>query len=1311
VISGDEGADTIFGDGGNDTISGGTGSDTLSGGAGTDQVDGGSGNDTVSGNDGRDFLTGGAGDDTLIGGRGDDYLSGGYGPGHYTAGSDTYVYSSGDGNDTIDDLAYFSADGDSVDTLKFTDLNLADVTLSRGNDDHLYVRVNATGHEIKVINHFGIDISTSVGVGIDRIEFADSSTLDRTQIRQAAWYQGTAFRDEIVGDYDTPSNTFYGAGGDDVIVSGYTFNSGSDVYVYYAGDGNDVVRDSTTPAGAIDTLRLMNIASQDVVLERRGEHLIVQIVPTGERITIDGQFGYRQAINLTPGIEQIEFSDGVTFDRQKISAEAWYRGTVFSDVIAVNYDNATIFGGKGDDRLQDASATNAGSTTYVYRTGDGSDAIYDLASASYEGTDRLLLTDINSEDIDLRFNATNDSRLNQGSDLFIRIMETGEEIRVFSQFDSNRATPDGSGEGLEAIRFANGEEWTASMIRFLAHEGARFFTGSFDDNTIIGSHLDQRLNGDWGHDVIDGKTGSDQLYGDAGDDRLVISESLAGDFDALDGGDGVDTVDVSGFAAAVLIDFVESNGVVRTSGSAQFNPAAALDLAALNRIESAIGSAFADQIFGDGNANTLSGGSGDDLLSGRSGNDTLRGGDGDDTLIGGLGNDALYGGMGSDVYAIGVNDANDTLEDVGDASDVDRLEIGANQSSVLAVRWKDDLRIEHSNGSVLVKGQFAPGASNGIELIEFDNAVITDISGLASMSFEQNVWMSGSSGDDVVTGTLQSDVLIGKAGNDQLRGGAGADLYIYGGGYGADVVHDDSNSASEIDSLLLWDLDLEMLKFERTGQNLRITINATGETLTVTDQFLSSSRGVERIQFANNLVLDRAAIALAAMPIVEGTAASESLLGSADHDRMYAFGGNDNVSGLQGNDVLVGGLGNDVLIGGTGNDSYVYARGDGNDEIDESGNYAGSSDKLTLVDIASGSVSLQRTGLTATLVIAESSVGAGDGGRITLRSGLDMPYERGVESVVFSDGVTWTANDMRTMILAAASTAGDDVIVGFDSADLLSGGDGNDVLDGSNGNDILRGGAGADVLTGGGGADNLDGGIGTDTASFASISTSVVANLLAGTATTGGATDTLVSIENVIGGSGNDVLSGDAGANLLDGQAGNDNLFGGDGDDVLVGGAGTDAFDGGSGSDTASFAHSTATWTLDLTTGRATSGSSIEVLTSIENLIGGSANDTLRGDNVANVLDGDAGNDILIGGLGADTFVFGNHFGGDTVTDFSILDGDIIDLSKLGLADFASLQSLLSEASGSTVLNVAGHGTLTLQGIELASLSETDFRV
>ncbi|MCJ8051847.1 type I secretion C-terminal target domain-containing protein [Shinella curvata] len=102
------------------------------------------------------------------------------------------------------------------------------------------------------------------------------------------------------------------------------------------------------------------------------------------------------------------------------------------------------------------------------------------------------------------------------------------------------------------------------------------------------------------------------------------------------------------------------------------------------------------------------------------------------------------------------------------------------------------------------------------------------------------------------------------------------------------------------------------------------------------------------------------------------------------------------------------------------------------------------------------------------------------------------------------------------------------------------------------------------------------------------------------------------SIEAIILGRGNDVLTGDAGTNSIWGGAGNDNINGGKGNDIL---------DGGSGND---------------------------------------------------VLRGNIGADRLTGGKGADQFIFKSigestvgASGRDFITDFSRSQGDKIDLSAI----------------------------------------------
>jgi len=91
---------------------------------------------------------------------------------------------------------------------------------------------------------------------------------------------------------------------------------------------------------------------------------------------------------------------------------------------------------------------------------------------------------------------------------------------------------------------------------------------------------------------------------------------------------------------------------------------------------------------------------------------------------------------------------------------------------------------------------------------------------------------------------------------------------------------------------------------------------------------------------------------------------------------------------------------------------------------------------------------------------------------------------------------------------------------------------------------------------------------------------------------------------------------------------------------------------------------------------------------------GGAANDTLRGFGGGDILAGHGGNDALYGGGGADTFLFfvddvGN--GVDTLHDFSLSDGDAIDLSDV-LSNYDPLVNALADFVQFT--NSASHSQL-----------------
>ena len=137
-------------------------------------------------------------------------------------------------------------------------------------------------------------------------------------------------------------------------------------------------------------------------------------------------------------------------------------------------------------------------------------------------------------------------------------------------------------------------------------------------------------------------------------------------------------------------------------------------------------------------------------------------------------------------------------------------------------------------------------------------------------------------------------------------------------------------------------------------------------------------------------------------------------------------------------------------------------------------------------------------------------------------------------------------------------------------------------------------------------------------------------------------------IENAVGGSGNDLITGNEYANVLTGGAGNDSLAGDLGNDTIVGAVfdddqGVDNLDGGADDDWIY-----ADWN-DLAQGgsgydhlvaRGTAGLTVDIaLTGFEETWGGAFADTFDGSGVSGQslrLRGSGGNDILIGGTAAD---------------------------------------------------------------------------
>jgi Ca2+-binding RTX toxin-like protein len=759
-----------------------------------------------------------------------------------------------------------------------------------------------------------------------------------------------------------------------------------------------------------------------------------------------------------------------------------------------------------------------------------------------------------------------------------------------------------------------------------AGDGNDTITGGPVIDTIDGGLGDDTLNGGGDSDQLDGRRGNDTINAGAGDDTDVDGgpgddtvngdaddDVLTGgaDTDAVNGGTGADVLvnsaGADAFSGGTSTGDVDEVDYSQSSGSSPIR--ADIDGAAGDDGQNClVGTCEADSIATD--VENLTGDAGDDQLTGGSGPNVLDGGTGADTLAGGAGT----GPDGADRF------------------------IGGTQTDTVTYAGRNDVLVLSIDGSANDGAGGCPAGAG----CEHDD-IETDVENLEGGNAGDT--LNGSAGPNTLRGgqSTGADTLNGLGGDDLLFGGNG----LNSAADGADVFNGGTHAAN-------------------------------GDTVSYSTRgaITASIDGIANDPDGDNIATD-------VENLIGSNTGGDTLSGSTAANSIDGQGGNDTISGGSGAATD----GNDLLIGGTGTgDTVSYATRTGDldldieDGVDNEGE-GSEADRLESTENVTGGSGdddiFMNTGVNVinggpgddemrgfagadTFIGGTSGTAGGQNGSV----GDRVLYRNQSANVAITmDGL---ANDGENC--AVVATCEDDLI--SSDVEIAEGGDGNDTFvgnssanrfDGNAGNDTFQGSLG----TGPDGADTFNGGSDVDTVTYATRTDPITATLGFSNGT-GPEGDKLTVIENLTGGAGNDTLAGESGPNTISGGGGNDTLAGGSG----TGPDGADVFLAGpsGGDDTVTYANRTDAITASLSgTGAGDSGGNggaegDGISTTIDNLIGGSAGDTLTTDAKANKLTGGPGTDDLDAGAGPDT-VFAIDGAIDTIECGTEADTAFVDVS------------------------------------------------
>jgi Ca2+-binding RTX toxin-like protein len=601
--------------------------------------------DTIFGTENWDNINGLGGDDLIYGLGGSDYIDGGL-------GSDTIA--GGDGDDTI----IYERDGAGGN----------DVMLGeRGNDTfivqfetppasirYLYID-GGMGNDRLVFHSFAAhNLSFMGGEGDDRAELRgasfSSSTSEKFNLNMGAGNDYVFFDNQYLSAAGTSAKINLGDGADSVFlgisVERYTLSG-------FSGTQSDFLQ--------MRDFALKLLLGWDGTNPFDGRY--IKAIQEGNDVGLyfdrNGNGGFFERL--------IKFENVKTFELTAASLDGWgldgtsgqgesRSGTVASETIIGTRGPDTLDGADGNDTL------NGGTGSDRLLGGGGDDTISGGA-----GNDTIL----GGEGIDV---------INYAGSINFGFSAPDDDIVL---------------NAIQKLAWAGGTgiDYFDSIEIFLLGNGSDLFVGSDLSETVDAGGGNDFIDLSLGDDLVLSRlnsaafawdlSGADTIYCGGGNDLAYVDIIL----DYLDGGAGVDTIDLStdnpiyrtativyshalsyansnpgqsdtgqlGRGANIIggfehLRFGDGNDIILGwTGALEFRGRGGNDwMADYASVNNSAGAGNNDRMFGE---------DGDDALYGLEGNDLLDGGAGVDIIVGGLGTDTILGGAGADWMALGLNTA------------------------------------------------------------------------------------------------------------------------------------------------------------------------------------------------------------------------------------------------------------------------------------------------------------------------------------------------------------------------------------------------------------------------------------------------------------------------------------------------------------------------------------------------------------------------------------------------------------------------------------------------------------------------------